>query len=321
MSQRMGVAFGVLLSLAAGAGACSAPPAHEAERSLAIATGGPGGAFYPLGVALAGMYEARLPGLRTTVDSGGSTRNVRALEAGDAQLAFTQADVAYVAYRRGTDGDRHPYQQLRGIAVLWMNTVQIAVPATSDIRDVADLRGRRVAVGTPGSGTETLARIVLESYDLTYRDLEPAYLSFVDTLDQLRSGRLDAAFVVAGLPTATVTQLAAAPSIRLLPVPPDQVRAMRGLYPFLQPMVVPAGTYEGLDGDVETVGVSSLLACRADLDEPTVYTLTRLLFESLPDLKQVHPAAALITLDEGPATPIPLHPGAARYYREREIFR
>jgi hypothetical protein len=229
--------------------------------------------------------------------------------------------VAYVAYRRGIGEDRHPFQQLRGIAVLWMNTVQVAVTADSGIHDVAGLRGKRVSVGTRGSGTETLARIVLESYDLTYADLQPSFPSFVETVALMRRGELDAAFVVAGTPTVAMSEISAEPGVRLLPIPRDQVRAMRGQYPFLQPQVIRAGTYPGNDIDIETVGVSSMLACRRDLDEPTVYRLTRQLFEALPELQGVHPAAGLITLEEAPATPIPLHPGAARYYREREIFR
>ncbi|MGE0043973.1 MAG: TAXI family TRAP transporter solute-binding subunit [Vicinamibacterales bacterium] len=307
--------------VAAGAPGCGSRPAAGGPVTLAIATGGPGGAFYPLGVALAGVYEAGIPGLRTTVGSGGSSQNVQALEDGRAQIAFTQSDVAYVAYRRGLGEDPHAFQQLRGIAVLWMNTVQVAVTTDSGIRDIAGLRGKRVSVGTRGSGTETLARIVLESYDLTYADLEPSFPPFVETVALMRAGKLDAAFVVAGTPTVAMTEMSATPGVRLLPIPRDQVRAMRGQYPFLQPQVIPGGTYPGNDADVETVGVSSMLACRQDLDEPTVYRLTRLLFEALPALQGVHPAAGLITLEEGPATPIPLHPGAARYYREREIFR
>jgi TRAP transporter TAXI family solute receptor len=107
--------------------------------------------------------------------------------------------------------------------------------------------------------------------------------------------------------------------VRLLPVPRGQVQAMRAQYPFLEPMVVPAGTYEGQDADVETVGVSNLLLCRRDLDETLAYQLTRTFFESLPQLTRAHPAAGLIDPEQAPATPIPLHPGAARYYREREI--
>lgn len=315
------IALTALASVAVWSPGCTREPAPPPTRQVTIATGGPGGAFYPIGLALADIYAASVPGLETDVESGGSSQNVQALESGHAQVAFTQADVAYLAYRQSTDTAGQPASAMRGIAVLWMNTVQVAVPYGSPVDDFSDLRGRRVSVGTPGSGTETLARIVLESYGLRYADLRPEFLSFVQTVDRMRAGRLDAAFVVAGMPTVALGELSENPGVRLLPIPRDHLRTMRGQYPFLQPQVVVGGTYTGVDDDVETVGVSSLLASRVDVDEELVYNLTRLLFDSLPTLRQAHPAAGLITLDEAPATPIPLHPGAARYYREREIFR
>jgi len=258
-------------------------------------------------------------GIRPSIEPGTSGQNVRRVEEGTAQVAFTQADVAYTAYRRGTEDAPHPFSELRGIAVLWVNTVHIAVPRASRLRAVTDLRGRRVAVGTRGSGTETLARIVLESYGLGYGDVLPDFASFVRTVETMRAGEADAGFVVAGMPADAMADLARDPGVRLLPVPADHVQVMRAQYPFLEPMIVKAGTYANQDDAVETVGVSNLLLCRRDLDEALVYQLTRAFFEALPRLATANPAAALIDPEQAPATPIPLHPGAARYYREREI--
>ncbi|MFN8059720.1 MAG: TAXI family TRAP transporter solute-binding subunit [Vicinamibacterales bacterium] len=309
-------ALAVWLSSAA---ACRPTAVEPSEVTLTIATGGQGGAFYPLGVALSELYSSRIPGLVVSIESGGSSQNVRAVEDGRAQIAFTQADVAYGAYRRGTEGDPRPYAQLRGITLLWVNTVHVAVPKGSPIQSIAELRGQRVSVGTRGSGTETLAHIVLDSYALDYDDLAPAFLPFVQTIQAVRDRQLDAAFVVAGLPTAAVSDLAEQPGLRLLPIPRDHVRTMRAQFPFLQPRVVPGGTYRDVTEDVETVGVSNLLVCRQDLDERLVYRITRELFDALPDLARTNRAARLIDLEQAPATPIPLHPGAARYFREREI--
>jgi TRAP transporter TAXI family solute receptor len=297
---------------------CGASPAAEPRVPLAIATGGPGGAFYPMGKALAALYEERVPGVQTTLLTGGSTQNVHAVQSGQAALGFTQADVAYVAYRRGTDDDPRPYSELRGVAMLWMNTVHVAVARESDIRTVADLAGRRVGVGTKGSGTETLARIVLEAYGVPYDRIRPEFLSFVAMVDLMRRGELDAVFVVGGLPADSLNDLSANPGIRMLPIPRAQVRTMRAQYPFLQPLIVPAGTYSGV-GTVETVGVSSLLISRRDVDEELVYRMTRELFTALERLHAAHPAVRLIDPEQAPATPIPLHPGAARYYRERQL--
>jgi TRAP transporter TAXI family solute receptor len=298
---------------------CTPPAQAPPPVPLRIATGGPGGAYYPLGQALSRLYAERVPGVAPAVDTGTSGQNVRAVEGGGVQVAFTQADVAYTAYRRGADDAPRPFTRLRGIAVLWVNTVHVAVPTASPLRTVADLRGRRVAVGTRGSGTEALARIVLETYGLSYGDVRPDFASFVRTVEAMRAGEADAGFVVAGLPADAMMDLSRAPGVRMLPVDRQHVQAMRGQYPFLEPMVVPAGTYPGQSADVATVGVSNLLVCRDDLDESLVYQLTRTLFEALPQLARTHPAAGLIDPEQAPATPIPLHPGAARYYREREI--
>jgi TRAP transporter TAXI family solute receptor len=315
------IAVAAIVGLVVLASSYDRNPADERRISLTIATGGQGGAFYPLGQELSRLYASSIPGVVTRVESGGSGQNVQSIEEGRAQVAFTQADVAYIAYRRGTETDRHPYAQLRGIAVLWMNTVQIAVPRNSPVRSVSDLRGRRVSVGTAGSGSETLARIVLESYGLGYEDIRAEFLSFVLTTEKMRTGAIDAAFIVAGLPTAAISQLIERPGLRLLPIPREHVREMRAQYPFLQPLVVPRGTYPGVDADIETLGVSSLLTCRKDLDQDLVYQLTKLLFDALPRLTKAHPVARLIDLEQAPATPIPLHAGAARYYRERELFQ
>jgi TRAP transporter TAXI family solute receptor len=160
---------------------------------------------------------------------------------------------------------------------------------------------------------------VLESYGLPYASVQPDFASFVRTVETMRSGEAEASFVVAGMPADVMADLGRAPGVRLLPIPRDHVQAMRAQYPFLEPMIVRAGTYVDQSEDVETVGVSNLLVCRRDLDESLAYRLTRVLFEALPRLTTAHPAAALIDPEQAPATPIPLHPGAARYYREREI--
>jgi uncharacterized protein len=315
--RAMQTAAGLLLMLLVPG--CTTPPPAERPIALTIATGGPGGAFYPMGKALASLYGDRIAGVTTTLLTGGSTQNVQAVQSGQAALAFTQADVAYVAYRRGTAADARPHSDLRGVAMLWMNTLHVAVPRISRIQNVSDLGGHRVAVGTLGSGTETLARIVLESYGLPYSKLQPEFLSFVQTIEKMRQGELDAAIVVAGLPADVLTDLSTDPGVRLLPIPRTQVRTMRAQYPFLQPVVVPAGTYASSSGEVESVGVASLLVSRVDVDEELVYRMTRELFAALSQLSEVHPAVRLIDPEQAPATPIPLHPGAARYYRERQM--
>jgi TRAP transporter TAXI family solute receptor len=310
---------GVLILLSCCA-ACAATPPAEPHTHIAIATGGKGGAFHPMGKALALLYSERLPDTSVTLLTGGSSQNVDAVESGQAAFGFTQADIAYVAYRRGTQPDARPYSDLRGVALLWLNTVHVAVRHDSRINSVADLRGRRVAVGTRGSGTETLARIVLESYGLTYDDIEARFLPFTDMVTQMRRNEIHAVIVVGGLPADTLIELGADPGVRMIPIPRDQVRQMRAQYPFLQPLTVAAGTYPSV-GDVDTLGVSSLLISNTNVPEELVYRMTKELFRALPRLSEAHPAVSLIDPEQAPATPIPLHPGAARYYREHQLTR
>ncbi len=303
------------------AAGCERAPASEPPTSLTLATGGQGGAFYALGPVLARFWSEHIPGIDVRAEPGGSGVNVEWLEDAKADVAFMQADIAYAAYSRGTDADPRPHVQLRAIAVLWMNTVHVAVPKQSRVQSVEDLRGRRVAVTSRGGGTETLARVVLAAYGLSYDDITPQFDSFVETVEQMRGGLTDAAFVVAGVPMVAVTEMSQRPGVRLLPIPRERLATMRAQYPFLQPVLMPRGTYQGIDQDVDTVGVSNLLMCRKDLDERLVYQLTKSLFDAIPDLEAAHPVARLIDPEEAPATPIPLHPGAARFYREREITR
>lgn len=285
-------------------------------------TGGTGGSFYPLGETLARLYTQRLPAIHMTARSTvASVFNVQAIQQGRADVAFTQGDVAYFAYRRGTEADPRPHTRLRGIAVLWVNTVQLVVPRTSEIRAVRDLRDRRVSVGSPDSGTQIVARLVIEGHGMKYAQVRSEALSFAEAVEGMEHGTLDAGFVVASYPVSAVSAMNDAIGARLIPVEPKVVERIRSDYPFVKPMLIPAGTYRGQDRDLNTLGVDNILVCREDLSEDLVYQLTKILFESLGSLAEHDSAARLIDAEQGPTTPVPLHAGAARFYREREILR
>jgi TRAP transporter TAXI family solute receptor len=307
---------------AACGGACQSRPAPAAPEPLTILTGGTGGSFYPLGEALAGLYTQKIPSIRMTAQSTvASVFNVQALQQGKADVAFTQGDVAYFAYRRGTEADPRPHTKLRGIAVLWVNTVQLVVPRTSEIRQVRDLRDKRVGVGSTDSGTQIVARLVIEGHGMKYAQVKSEALSFADAVQRMEKNSLDAGFVVASYPVSAVSAMNSTVGMRLIPVEPKIVDRIRSDYPFVKPMLIPAGTYTGQDRNLDTLGVDNILVCREDLSEDLVYQLTKVLFESLSTLTGSDPAARLIDPEQGPTTPIPLHPGAARFYREREILR
>jgi TRAP transporter TAXI family solute receptor len=309
-----------LLLLLVAAAACRARPKPAAIQAIVIASGQAGGVFYPLGLALARIYSEGIPGLRASAESTvGSVFNVQQVQLGKADLAFTQSDIAYLSYQQPTDPGHAPYHKLRGVAVLNVNILHIL--ARGAVVQVEDLRGRHVGLGATGSGTEVAARIVVEGHGLRYADLKAEFLPFSDVASRLRDGTLDAGFVAASYPAEAIIAATGSPDVHLVPITRDAVRRIRRQYPFLKPMLIPKHTYPGQTTDIETVGVDNLLVCREDMSEELVYQLTKAFFAALPELARVHAAAMLIDSEQALATPIPLHAGAARYYREREILQ
>jgi len=301
------------------------PACHKSEPTppvpLTILTGGPAGSFYPVGRELARVYNETLSSVRANTVSTAGSAKVFEVQHDRADIAFTQADVAYTAYWRGTERDPAPHDHLRGIAVLWVNTVQVVARNDSGIYSFEDLRGRRVGVGGKGSVTERAARIVIEGHGMTFGDLVPEFQSFPDLVAEMLHGSVDAGFMMASYPVSILEDLNIRVGIRLLAIEPDVANHIRSSYPYMRRVTVPAHTYTNQVEDVATVGIDNLLVCRDDLPDALVYQLTKTLFQSLPMLAKGDPAARLIDPDQGPTTPIPLHPGAARYYREREILR
>jgi TRAP transporter TAXI family solute receptor len=247
--------------------------------------------------------------------------NVEAIERGKADVAFTQVDVAYFAYSRGTDRNPQPHSRLRAMAVIYVNTAHILARRDGPVRRVSDFRGRRIGVGLAGSGTEVATRVIIEGHDLQYSEVNAEFLSFADIATHLRDGSLDAGVIVSSYPVPAITDVAEVDGVRLIPVSRETARRIRTSYPFFRPVVIPKGTYRNQDTEIETIGVDNLLVCRHDLPDELVYAMTKALFEALPELAATHRAAAIIDPDQAPATPIPLHPGAARYYRERELLQ
>jgi len=190
----------------------------------------------------------------------------------------------------------------------------------SGIHRVEDLQGRRVGVGPPVSGTQVAAKLVLQAQNLQNRiAAEP--LTFDDVADGLSRHEVDAGFLVSSYPVPVISRLNASRGVRLVPIERALADRIRADYPFFHPILIPAGTYEGQSAPVETIGVDNLLVCRSDLPDDLVYRLTRVFTESLSRLSRVHAAAASVDPEQAPTAPIPLHPGAARFYRERELFR
>jgi hypothetical protein len=274
-----------------------------------------------LGNALAGGYERVLSGIRIERrESTGSVANVEALQRGEADIGFVFADVAYFAYVGALDETPAPFDRLRGIAVVQLSALHLVVRPGLAIRDVSDLRGRRVAIGLGRSGTSLTSRIVLGAYGVGPDQFVAASVPLNERARTLAEGTHDAAFVIAGYPAEAILPALEAGGF-LLNVDGLPAERLRSEYPFLRPVFIPKGTYPAQKEPIHTIGVETLLVCRSDLPDQLVYDLTRGLFDAAARPSAATASLRRVNLERAPATTIPLHPGASRYYRERELRR
>ena len=294
------------------------------DQFLSIATGGTGGVYFPLGGALASIFNSYVPGVTANAEStGASVANIDLVGQGETELAFIQNDITYYAFT-GTEmfEDRdEAIDNIRGMAVIYPELIQIVALAGSGIESVEDLAGMRVAIGAPGSGTEANARQILAAHGLTYDDLGQAdFLSFAEAADQLRNEQIDAAFVTAGIPTAAITEVATTADIVIIPIESSMINDLSDEYPFYVEVVIPGGTYPGNDDDVTTTAVQAMLVVPEDLPEGLVYNMTRAMFEYRQEIIDTHARGNDITLDTAlEGMPIEVHPGAMRYYEEMGV--
>ncbi len=307
-------------------GAMAAPIGAQV-RLLSLVTGGTAGVYFPLGGAMAEIWNRSVQGVRVaSQSSGASVVNIQNMARGDAHLGLVQNDVAYYA-NNGTEvfaepgsNRPRPIPGIRGIAMLYPETIQIVTLRGRRINSVEDLRGKRVVVGAAGSGTEANARQILSVHDIFYRELRADFLSFAAGIDQLRDGNIDAVFITAGTPTAAVVDLASNRDVLILPVSTEALDALRARWPFYTRHVIPADTYRGQAAPVSTVAVMAMLVARGDLPEELVYNLTKALWENLDRMRAAHARGRDLDLNKAlEGMPVPVHPGAERYYRERGV--
>jgi hypothetical protein len=242
--------------------------------------------------------------------------NVEAIQSGNADIGLAYADVAYTAYIAQLRKPSPAADILRGVAVLELAPVHLVVRRDSAVKRAADLRGCRVAVGPEGSGSAVTARVVLAALGIDDRDVQVESLRYNEAVARLKAGTIDALFVTGRDPIAAVLDAVGA-GARLLPLAGPAMERLRHEYPFYRQTLIPGGLYPGHPDALDTIGVDNLLVCRRGLDEALVHDLTARFFAVLPSL----PMLSFMDLDQAPATPIPLHEGAGRYYRERELSR
>jgi TRAP transporter TAXI family solute receptor len=308
-----------MMAIVVGLGGCRGVEADTSPTRVVIAVGPSHGVFDIVGTSLAAAYSG-VPNISVSTEHRlDSQTSAEALQRGEVDLALEGGRTTYLAYRKGTPGFPSPHTRLRAIAVLFPTVLHIIGGRHSGIRSVADLRGRRLFVGSAGSATEAASRVVLESHGLTYADVEPVF-DRSGAIDDFRSGKLDGIFYFFPAGHALAVDAMRTDEATLVPIERRMMDPIRSRDPLLKPAAIEAGTYEGQLETVKTVGTDVLLVTRIDLPDDLVYVLTRRLFESADTLRRAHPSARSIEPERGPEAPIPLHPGAARYYRERELF-
>jgi TRAP transporter TAXI family solute receptor len=297
-------------------------PAVRAQQFINVLTGGTSGVYYPLGVAIGKIFSDRIPNVKTQVQATkASVENLILLQQGRGEIAFTLGDSLKAAW----DGDEEAgfkakLDKLRTIGAIYPNYIQIVATADSGIRTLADLKGKSLSVGAPKSGTELNARAILAAAGLTYKDIgKVEYLPFAESVDLMKNRQLDATLQSAGLGVASLKDLSTSTDINVVAVPKAVVEKIGP--PFV-PVMIPANTYTGQDKDVPTAAVINYLVTSSAVSDDLAYQMTKLVFESLPELANSHTAGKEIKLETATTgSPVPLHPGAIRYYKEKGLIK
>lgn len=289
----------------------------ENPKFLSMLTGGTGGTYYPLGGAIAKIVSDET-GIKTdALSSNASADNIIALNDGEAEIAFTQTDVAAYAIDGINNFKDQKIEGIQALGSLYPETVQIITTEKSGIKTVNDLKGKKVSVGAPGSGTYVSAEQILEVYGLNIKDIRAQHLDFGESVGGIQDGNIDAAFITAGTPTGAVEQLTATAKVNVLPVDGEEAKKLIDKYPFYGVDTIKEGTY-GLANDVDSVAVLAMLVVQKDLPEDAVYNITKAIYENLD--KIAHAKAKEISLDKAlDGIGFDLHPGAKKYYEEKGL--
>jgi len=290
---------------------------QQEQIFLNIATGGTAGTYFPLGGALSEIWNKNISGVNSTAQStGASVANINLLKEKKADIIFVQNDITYYA-ANGVELFEDKYEDIRGLAILYPETIQLVTLENKGINSIADLKGKRVAVGAAGSGAEANARQILNAAGITYDDITAQYLSFAEAANNLKDGNVDAAFLTAGFPTAAVTDIAAQHDVKLVSFEDSLIEKLTTDYPYYTKNVIPANTYSGEDEDIQTVAVQAMLAVTSDMDEELAYNLVKSMYDNLDRVKAAHTVGELIKPETGTeGMSIELHPGAQKYFDE-----
>jgi TRAP transporter TAXI family solute receptor len=311
------------LALSLGAALVSSAALAQQQQFVNVLTGGQSGVYYPLGVALSQIYAKTIPNVRSTAQvTRASAENMNLLEAGRGELALALADSVSDAYKGNAEaGFTKPLTKLRGLSATYNNYIQIVANADSGIKTLADLKGKRISVGAAKSGTELNARAIFKAAGLSYSDMAKIeYLPFGESVELMKNRQLDATLQSAGLGVASIRDLATSVKIVVISVPADVVaRVGDAAY---QPSFIPANTYAGQTVDIPTAAIPNFLVTHSGVSEELAYQMTKSLYDNIETMYAAHNAAKVIKRENAVrGMPVPVHPGAIRYYKEVGVMK
>src|SRR5437588_2534018 len=311
-----------LIGAAAVVAAVLSAPAVQAQQFINVLTGGTSGVYYPLGVAIGKIYSDKIANVKTQVQATkASVENLVLLQQGRGELAFALGDSLKAAWEGDEEaGFKKKMDKLRTIGAIYPNYIQIVATADSGIKTLADLKGKSLSVGAPKSGTELNSRAILGAAGMSYKDIgKVEYLPFAESVDLMKNRQLNATLQSAGLGVASLKDLSTSADITVVSVPKEIVDKIGP--PFVA-VTIPANTYTGQDKDVPTAAVVNYLVTSSEVSDDLAYQMTKLIFESLGELANAHGAGKEVKLETAAmGSPVPWHPGAIRYYKEKGLIK
>ena len=290
-----------------------------AGKRMTIGTATIGGAYYPVGTGIASMINKYIPGTDVRVEvTGGAVEDPRLVGTGETDLGITNTAPGYFAHK-----GMKPYGKplpIRTLAYMYPSTLHMVTRQDAGIHTLTDLKGRRVGCGVAGGGTILMMQRLFPLVGISIKDIKPSYIGYKDASLALQDGNLDASFVLAGAPTAAILELQTRTPIRFLKVTEETIQAFEKKFPFYIRVVIPKDFYKTSE-DVLTVGAGNLLIVNSSMTDDMAYKITAALFDHVDEFRKVHPSAKVISLETAPKSVVPLHPGAARYYREKGVLK
>lgn len=298
-------------------------PVSAADERMAIGTASTGGTWYPLGGGVASMINTYVKGYYAAAHpSGASLENIRAIAKKQDTLSLSMPDTAFQAFNGMEAFNSKPVKELRGLMSTYPIDIQFFTPANGKIKTIKELKGKKVAVGAPGSGTEAMARYVLKAYGLTYDDIDEQFLSATETTEAIKDGNIDAGIVTLGTPAPTLMDLATQRDILFLDIETDVAEKINKEFPAYFPTTIPAGTYKGQDKPHHTLSWMGIFVVHQEMSDTLVYDILKAVFDHKDELDKIHAQFKNINLENAvKGMPIPFHPGAQKFFKEKGMIK